>query len=235
MLDLIGFFTRIPTGKTSLKKAAEYSFLLPALGGFIGLLVGIFSFFIFKYMYDFLAALLTIVFLYLITGLNHLDGLADFADGLYTSGSKKRRIKAMKDIKIGIAGVTFVIFAILFLLYAFFMIKGDIYKIIIAEICAKTSMLSALFFGKSIKSGIGKIFIEKLNKSVFPFVILFSLVISFILLKFFGVLVIFVSIVVSLIIVMIAQRAFNGISGDVIGAVNEISRLVCLFTLLLDI
>jgi len=233
MLDLIGFFTRLPSGKTSLEKAAEYSFLLPLLGGSIGLIVGVFSFFTFRYMDDLLAALLTVVFLYVITGLNHLDGLADFADGMYTSGSKQRKIEAMKDVRIGIAGVTFVLFVILFLIYAVFMIKGEIYKIVVAEICAKTSMFSALFFGKPLKSGIGKIFIENLNKIIFPASILFSLVISFILLQYFGVLVVVISLCISLIMVMVAHRAFGGINGDVIGAINELSRVVSLFTLLL--
>jgi len=235
MLDLIGFFTRIPSGKTSIKKAAEYSFLLPVLGVFIGLIVGVFSFLFFKYMFGFLAALLTIVFLFLITGLNHLDGLADFADGLYTSGTKERKIEAMKDVKIGIAGVTFVLFTILFLVYAIFLIKGDIYKIVITEICAKTAMLSALFFSKPLGSGIGKLFIEKINKAAYPFSVLFSIVISFILLGFLGVSAVIISIIVSLIMVFVAFRGFGGVNGDVIGAINEISRIVCMFTLLLTV
>jgi adenosylcobinamide-GDP ribazoletransferase len=235
MLDLIGFFTRIPAGKTSIEKAAEYSFLLPVIGAFIGLIVGIVSFLSFKYMYDFLATLLTIVILYLITGLNHLDGLADFADGLYTSETKVRKIDAMKDVKIGIAGVTFVLFAVLFIIYGVFLLKGDIYKIVVAEICAKTAMLSALFFSKPLDSGIGELFIKKLNKAAFPFSIIFSIVISFILLGFLGFSAVIISIFVSLIIVFVAIRGFGGVNGDIIGAINEISRIVCVFTLLLNV
>lgn len=235
MLELISFFTRLPSGKVSLEKAAKLSFLLPVLGGLIGLIVGAFSLFAFRFIDGFLAVLLTVVFLYFIIGLNHLDGLADFADGLYTCGSIKRKVKAMKDTQTGIAGITSVLFMILFLLFAVFIIKGNIYKIIIAEICAKTAMLSAIFFGKSMEKGMGKIFIEKLNKRAFPFSILFSFLISFVLLQYLGLLAVLASVFSSMVIVRIAHKNFGGVNGDVIGAINELSRVVSLFTLLIKI
>lgn len=235
MLELISFFTRVPIGKASLEKAAKHSFLLPVLGGLIGLIVGTFSLFAFRFIDSFLAALLTAVCLYSITGLNHLDGLADFADGLYICGNSERKVKAMKDTQTGVAGVTFVLFVILFFVFAVFMIKGNIYKIIIAEICAKTAMLFAIFFGKPMEKGMGKIFIENLNKRAFPFSILFSFVISFVLLHYLGLLVVIVSIFSSLVIVRIAHKNFGGVNGDVIGAVNELSRVTSLLTLLIII
>lgn len=229
MLDLISFFTRIPSRKTSLEKAAKKSYLLPLLGGAIGLIVGIFSILFFRYFESFLAAVFTVILLYSIVGLNHLDGLADFADGLYTPGTKKRKIEAMKDVNTGVAGIIFVLFDIIFLLYAIFIIKGSLYLIIVAEISAKTAMVIALFFGKPMKSGIGKIFLENFNKKYFPFSIILSLAISFGLLRFIGLLAIGISIICSLILVIISQRKFGIINGDIIGAINELSRIVTLF------
>ena len=235
MLELISFFTRLPSCNASLEKAAKNSFLLPVLGGLIGLIVGAFSLFVFRFIDGFLAALFTVVFLYLITGLNHLDGLSDFADGLYTCGNSERKIKAMKDTQTGVAGVTFVLFVILFFVFTVLIIKGNIYKIIIAEVCAKTAMLSAIFFGKSMKNGMGKTFVENINKRAFPFFILFSFVVSFVLLRYLGILAVIVSIFSSLIIVRVAHKNFGGVNGDVIGAINELSRVVVLLTLLIKI
>lgn len=235
MLELISFFTRLPGGKLSMEKAAKQSFLLPLLGGLIGLIIGAFSLFVFKFVDGFLAALLTAICLYFITGLNHLDGLSDFADGVYTCGSRERKIKAMKDTQIGIAGITFVLFAILFLVFTLFMVSGNIFKIIVAEVCAKTAMLFALFLGKPMKTGMGKVFIENINKIAFPFSILFSLGLSFTLLRYLGLLAILNSIFSSLIIVKIAHSNFGAINGDVIGAVNELSRVVSLLILSVEI
>jgi len=231
MLELISFFTRLPSNKMSIEKAAKQSFLLPFLGGLIGLIVGAFSSFAFKFIEKFLAALLTAVCLYFITGLNHLDGLSDFADGVHTCGSRERKIKAMKDTQTGVAGITFVLFVILFLIFAVFIVNGNIYKIFAAEVCAKTAVLFALFIGKPMKTGMGKVFIESLNKSAIPFSILFSLGLSFALLQYLGLLAVFTSMFSSLIIVKIAHRNFGAINGDVFGAINEVSRVVSLLTL----
>lgn len=235
MLELISFFTRMPGGKVSIEKAAKQSFMLPLLGGLIGLIVGAFSIFVFKFVNGFLAALLTAICLYFITGLNHLDGLSDFADGVYTCGSNERKIKAMKDTQIGVAGTTFILFVILFLVFTIFMIQGNIYKIIVAEICAKTAMLFALFFGKPMKTGMGKLFIENITKIAVPFSILFSLGLSFTLLRYLGLFAILTSMFSTLVIVKIAHSNFGAINGDVIGAINELSRVVALFTLLIRI
>jgi len=235
MLELISFFTALPGGKQSLEKAAKQSFLLPVLGGLVGLIVGAFSLFVFKFVPGFLAALLTAVFLYFITGLNHLDGLSDFADGLYTWGSSERKVKAMKDTQTGIAGITFSLFVILFFVFIVFLINGNIFKILVAEVCAKTAMLLAISLGKPMKTGMGKVFIENLNKIAVPFSILFSLGLSFALLRYLGLLAVLTSTFSSLIIVRIAHSNFGAVNGDVIGAVNELSRVVSLVTLLIRI
>lgn len=231
ILELISFFTRLPSGKTSLEKAARYSYLLPLLGILIGAIVGTFAFFAFKFINGFLATILTLVCLYFVTGLNHLDGLADFADGIYTCGGRERKVKVMKDVQTGIAGITFVLFIILFLVFAVFTINGNFYKIIVAEVCAKTAMLSAMLFGKPMERGMGKIFMENLNKTTLPFSILFSFIFSFILLRYLGILAVLISIFSSFLIVRIARNNFGVINGDVIGAINELSRIASLLVL----
>jgi len=235
MLELISFFTRLPGGKVSIEKAAKKSFLLPFLGLLVGLIVGVFSLFIFKFVHGSLAALLTAVSFYFITGLNHLDGLSDFADGVYTCGTRERKIKAMRDTNTGVAGITSVLFVILFLVFTFYMINGNIIKILVAEVSAKTAMLLAIFLGKPMKEGMGKVFIENLNKIAIPFSVLFSLGLSFALLRYLGLLAVLTSLFSSLIIVRIAHSNFGAVNGDVIGAINELSRVVSLLTLMIRI
>ncbi|NIN92949.1 adenosylcobinamide-GDP ribazoletransferase [bacterium] len=233
MLELISFFTRLPTRRTSIEKAAELSYLLPFLGIIIGIIVGTFAFLTFRFIDRLLATLLTVIFLYLVTGLNHLDGLADFADGVYAGGSRERKARIMKDTQTGIAGITFTLFTVLFLVYSFHAIGGDLFKIIVIESGAKTAMLSSIFFGKPMKKGMGRTFIKKLNRKVLPLSILLSVVFSFILLHFFGMLAILVSILTSFILVKIAHKNFGAINGDVIGAINELSRVASLLVLVI--
>ena len=43
---------------------------------------------------------------------------------------------------------------------------------------------------------------------------------------------VFVSVLVGLVMVKVAHRHFNGVTGDVLGATNELSRMIALITLL---
>ena len=57
-----------------------------------------------------IAWILTLFFDVLLTGGFHLDGLADTADGLFSSRSKDRMLEIMKDSRIGSNGVLALIF-----------------------------------------------------------------------------------------------------------------------------
>ena len=233
MFSLIGFFTRIPVNEHSLEKASKTSYLLPIIGLFIGIIIGGFNYLIFNYFDPMLTALLTLLVLYVITGLNHLDGLADFGDAMYVSGTKEKKIVALKDVKVGISGTVHVLFVVLFLLFLFLIINGEFYKFIIAEMSAKAAILAALFFGKKRGQGMGSLFIMNLNRKIFPFSILFSLIISYFLLKSIGVIAVVGAIITSIFIVSIAHKKLGFVNGDVMGAINEISRVIALFIMVI--
>jgi len=59
-----------------------------------------------------------------------------------------------------------------------------------------------------------------------------SSVIALLLLGYVGLLVVLVAILTSLFMVGIAHRHFGGVTGDVLGATNELSRMVSLIALL---
>ncbi len=236
MLSLIGFFTRLPVKRTSIESAARHSYLLPLVGLFIGALVGgfylILDNFLGIYLNKYILALLTVLSLYFITGLNHLDGLADFFDGIYTCKSREKKINALKDTKIGISGLTSILFLLLFLIFSLASLENIFFKILLAELSAKTCMLIAMSVGKSRKQGFGYIFIKHLNKRLLPLSILFSLLVSYLLLGLAGIYTIITSIIIMFYLVHIAHKNFGFINGDVFGAINEITRAVCLFVLL---
>ena len=54
------------------------------------------------------------MFLAIITGALHLDGLADSADGLFSHRSREQILEIMKDSRIGVMGVLALIFCLLF-------------------------------------------------------------------------------------------------------------------------
>ena len=105
------FFSRIV-----IPKAVDLSYVrkgVPILTLF-GLLLGLISslFFVLTSLAlpDTIAWILTLFFDVLLTGGFHLDGLADTADGLFSSRSKERMLEIMKDSRIGSNGVLALIF-----------------------------------------------------------------------------------------------------------------------------
>lgn len=105
------FFSRIV-----IPKAVDLSYVrkgVPILTLF-GLLLGLISslFFVLTSLVlpNTIAWILTLFFDVLLTGGFHLDGLADTADGLFSSRSKERMLEIMKDSRIGSNGVLALIF-----------------------------------------------------------------------------------------------------------------------------
>ncbi|MCW7079170.1 MAG: adenosylcobinamide-GDP ribazoletransferase [Canidatus Methanoxibalbensis ujae] len=256
MLSILGFLTRFPVGRNArINDIARVSYLFPAAGALIGFSVAVFASVISYFSSESsLNAVITLIFLYFITGLIHLDGLADFADGVFASGSVEDKIKAMKDEKVGISGIFAVLSVVLLNIFALNSVfarspssQTAIVQFaqffIVSEISAKLCMNSCMLFGKNAKlrAGMGAYFIENFSYKKFFASTALSLFISsvvslpfFPLYGFYRSLLVFTGFVIAFIVSGVSVRNLGAVSGDVIGASNEIARCACfvLFALL---
>ena len=249
MLDIISFLTEIPIRKAvRLEEVAAKTHLFPFAALLIGLLVSMVAFVSFRFLVPIISSLFTLLAIYLITGLIHLDGLADFFDGLLASGSRSEKLKAMKDVKIGIAGLFAVIFLLLLCLFAIetvcaTILDSDLHTLytfapvfIIAELSAKLSMNTCMVIGKGFERevGMGALFIRSSTWTRYVFALLFYALIALICTistGFFRFFTAFTGIVVAFVVVWIAKKKFGAVNGDVIGASNELARCVTLLIL----
>ncbi len=238
MRAILAFLTRLPTGKEAgIEEIASRSYLFPFAALAIALPLTLFSYLLFRYVEPDIAALFTLITLYLLTGLLHLDGVADFFDGLMAGGSKERRINVMKDAKIGIAGLfaTFVI-----LISSFIAIKeasAFIYPaLLIAEVSAKLGMNTCMIAGRRFEPGwgTGALFVEACTPVRYLLALVCSLLIVsaatfFIPLTFaIGMFSLCIAIISSTIVAITGATKFGTVSGDMIGAANEITRTIVL-------
>ncbi|HID19659.1 MAG TPA: adenosylcobinamide-GDP ribazoletransferase [Methanophagales archaeon] len=246
MLDVISFLTQIPIRKeVKIEEVATRSYLFPFAALLIGLLVSVVAFVCFRFLATELASLFTLLTIYLITGLMHLDGLADFFDGIMATGSRSEKRKAMKDAKIGIAGLFAVIFVQLLSLFAITIACAATFDFdlctfytfasvfIIAEVSAKISINTCLLLGKGfdVGEGMGALFIRSSTGTKYILALLSSLFIALICTIFtdiFRFFIAFTGIVVAFCVVWMAKKKFGAVSGDVIGASNELARCVTL-------
>ena len=235
MLKQIGsvfsFLTIIPTSNANLETVAKHMYLFPIAGIAIGLLVGSFGFGLSLFLDPLITSLLVVASLAVITGIHHNDGLADFADGLMTRGSKEKKLKAMKDLSTGSAGIVSIVLYIAGAIIAISLTSGyELFKIILlSEILAKFSMVLMASLGNSAAVGSNSPFMQIMNDkkrlaAAFAITILPFLFIG----EESGLVVFAVGIVITMFMVGLATRSFGGITGDVLGATNEITRLASL-------
>jgi len=238
--NLVAFLTIIPVGmdRDCLTDAANYMPLFPLVGAFIGSLAGTFAWLLFQILPDMTVGMLTLGFLLLITGLHHTDGLLDFGDGLMYQGTPEKKIEIMHDQQTGAGGLTLGLITLLTTALCIAGLKANIVvqSLIVSEISAKLSMAVGAWAGKSAHKGMNIYFIEAMHGHHRKTLLIVALVISFGmaagLLWITGVLTVISSIITGLIIVGISNRHFRGVTGDVFGAMNELTRMISLIVIL---
>ncbi len=256
----IGFLTRLPvkTQFESYTEIAEKMYLFPIVGLIISLILSVSGIIISLFLPELLVGFLILGLLLYLTGSHHTDGLLDFGDGLMVMGSNERKIEVMHDVSIGAGGFSlgFVVLALTGIAFAyssnnFFILIG------VAEIGAKFSMIAACALGKSAKTKTAEQFVLINTKK--HMIIALSISISLILLIIYGItpltnlvissfyeaklpdfmgvvsilLIFFLGSFISLgMMLKISNKHFNGITGDILGALNEITRLVLLISMI---
>ena len=205
-------------------------YLFPLIGLITGLSIGILSFLLFSVVEGFLLGFLITATIVGITGLHHSDALSDLADGLMAQGSIEVKHKVMSDPRNGTAGTVVLIFYIIgmIILVSYIDQKAKLLSvIIIAEVLSKYSMVLQCYLGKSAWKGMNTLFVKEMkNKKKFLVsnLILVASIITFGFNFYYMIASVITTVSVSITLLLIANRSFGGISGDTIGATNEISR-----------
>lgn len=239
ILEIISFLTIIPVDKISknndLENISKNMYLFPIIGLVIGGLtipIAIISFYFFNHL---ISGFIITNFFLIITGLHHTDALADFADGIMVKGNKERKYKVIHDPAIGAAGVLAIIsyfIGMTVTISSYNGIERLIVSLLISEIIAKYAMVLQAYFSQSAWEGYSSLFTKNMKSSR---KIIMSTIITLILIISIGQMIpltlmqVFITgIICCFIIMSISKKNFGGVTGDVMGATNEIVRLCCL-------
>jgi adenosylcobinamide-GDP ribazoletransferase len=234
---LFGFLTIIPFGMESIEAISKYFFLSPMVGITIGLIAGIVGFGTSIILPHSISGFLILVSIQLLTGFHHLDGLLDFSDAAMARGDTKRRLEVMHDMFTGAAAVGSGVIVLVLTGLAFGNFSGwNILKAaVVAEVMAKESMVLTAYLGRLPNyKGMGYFVVESMkNKHIeVVFSLLLCSVVGFILLgvPFFWVLV--AQGISVLILKVYTNNTLESVTGDVMGAANEINRMISLIIIL---
>lgn len=237
-LSTLVFLTRLPI-KLKFEYSAsprnlKYFPLIGIIVGFLSMIVGFLSNLVFG---SGVASILTALSLVVLTGGLHLDGLSDSFDGLYSYRDKEKIIEIMKDSRIGAMGLLAVLFNTL-LKIAFIQIlleSGNYFVIMLIPFAGRISLIVGCFKAVPMaKSKMGEPFIGRMNLKELTGVLFLYILGIVIFLYSSGTFNDFIPIVMGLLLVSVftlnfrssAYKKIDGISGDILGAMCEISETV---------
>lgn len=237
-LLMLQVLTRIPINKslpcenTDFKRGANFFAI-------VGLVIGVIQFVVYSFLIKFFSLDIAVIFIIiidiLITGGFHIDGFGDTCDGFFATKGKDKIIGIMKDSRIGTFACIGIIINLLikFIGYTTVLNNTTSYIIILLPMISRVSIVLISYIGKAAKkTGSGNLFINTVtfNEVIINY-LLFILIAIFVLdlKRLFMILVI--SIITTILFNKYCDIKINGITGDSLGANNELVMLILLIAL----
>ena len=239
-LQALSFLTILPFGRilpSEDKELARSMAFFPLAGLVIGLLLVI-GYYLFSFIFPkSLTLWLTLGLLAILTRGLHLDGFADTMDGMASIGKREKILEVMRDSRIGAFGVI----SLILLLGAKYLALDQIstqsipYSLILMAVVGRNSMVLVCYRSPYARSGegLGKPFTENLGAREITLSSVSTFGIALFLMGVKG-----IGVFLGVCIFSLAYRFFfikklGGVTGDILGAANELVELLCLILLLL--
>lgn len=240
-LQAFSFLTILPIGQIPLseeKELARSMAFFPLVGLVIGLLLAL-GYYLLSFLFSkSLVLWLTIGLLALLTRGLHLDGFADTMDGLGSGGPREKILEVMRDSRIGSFGVISLILLIGAKYFALdqIPIPSIPYALILMAVMGRNAMVLVCYrspyarFGE----GLGKPFTENLGVREVTFSSLSAFGIALLTMGVKGILVFLGICLFSLVYRFFFIKKLGGVTGDILGAANELTELLCLILLVIQ-
>jgi adenosylcobinamide-GDP ribazoletransferase len=234
-LQAISFLTILPVGQVLPSKdkvLARSMAFFPLVGLVIGLLSALGNYLLSFFLPKPLVLWLTIGLLALLTGGLHLDGFADTMDGLSSGGTRKKILEVMRDSRIGAFGVISLILLIGAKYLSLDQISNPsiLHSLILMAVMGRNSMVLVCYRSPYARSGegLGKPFTENLGTLEMVLSLVSAFGIALLLMGLKGILVFLGICLFSLGYRFFFIKKLGGVTGDILGAANELAELLCL-------
>ena len=227
------FITILPAGKNVAYSPMGMIKFFPVVGLILGAGLMAFDVIISQFWPPAVVAVLDVVFLIVVTGAFHLDGLGDAADGLFSHRPKQRALEIMKDSRTGMMGLVAVFCILAVKTAGIYSVKtsGTHLQILALLLIIPSYSRSAMLFGIKVldygrkETGTGlDLFENSIGLKDFYFVLI-PVVIS-LFLGYKGLVLNLVFLGTLLLVLGFYKTKLNCITGDMLGAMNEIMEAV---------
>lgn len=228
----IGFLTVLPVSPKQIEPAdmGKAVALFPLVGVIYAAVAWSSLRFLSSILSETIAAWLTVFLIAVLNGAIHIDGFADSADGL--GGRTPEQSRAiMKDSRMGAFGGIALVFLItgkMILLKSLTDLSLEV--LICVFSISRWAMAIQVYTQPSVSQGLLRSFrIEKRNPGMLTASAL-TLLLSVLAFPI-GLILIGLTVLILLVINPLVKRKFGGITGDLLGATNELVELICLLVL----
>jgi adenosylcobinamide-GDP ribazoletransferase len=232
------FLTRLPIrqeepGRLSALPRAARCFPLVGLG--IGLAAGVvYAVAIELVLPPILAAVLAVAAAVLVTGALHEDGLADTADGFGGGGDREAKLRIMRDSRIGTYGVVALILALAAQVAALSVLADSdavVATLIVCHAASRALLVPVMHLESPARSDGLAVSAGRPNPSTTLWALGIAGLAALIFAGFDGVIASLIGAAVAWLVVRTARRQIGGITGDVLGTVQQTTAIAMLLAL----
>jgi len=229
------FLTRIPVPSTafeadSLSRATRF---FPLVGLLVGSGAVLLQKLLMFHMSRPLVALIVLIYLVLITGCLHEDGLADTADGFGGGRTKDQILAILKDSRIGSYGATALVLSLLarYLLLASLPLEHFAAYVISSHVLCRWSSMPLSYFLPPAREedGQGARIAKLTSLATLTFGSIFSFAVVAFALRWSAVAPVLIAIFTFAVSGWFYARKIGGVTGDCFGATNQLTEIAVYF------
>ncbi len=230
----LSFLTRIPIRHHHEPNIASAAPWFPAVGLVVGGVSGLVAYAMSSATTPFIGATCGVVTAILITGAFHEDGLADVADAFVGGWSIDDRLRILKDPRHGTYGVVAICCSIALRVAALESMSGRdmLISLILAHCLARVGAIVVMLLGSLARQeGLGADYVKNMpRKRAVVGIALPSIIAAFIL-REWALIVLPLTLGGALLVRAWSRRKIGGISGDVLGTVEQVCEILVLVSL----
>ncbi|MDO9309760.1 MAG: adenosylcobinamide-GDP ribazoletransferase [Deltaproteobacteria bacterium] len=208
--------------------------VFPLVGLTIGALLVALNWLVAPWLARPLTDALLITALAAVTGALHLDGLADVCDGLAARGGRERFLAVMKDSHVGAVGAVGLVLGLLLKWQALLAVplEHKWQALLLFPVLARFGQVQTIVYARNARQdGLGSVMTVGAGTLQLLLAWGLALVAAWLLLGTMGLVVLFVVMVFTWLLKAWFQHRLGGITGDVIGCINELNEILVLIVI----
>ncbi len=197
----------------------------PVVGLILGSILALVNFLLDPFASAGLLSVILVTLLAVMTGGLHLDGVGDTFDGLGAGGDRDRVLSVMDDSHTGVFGLIAIVLVLFLKINALESMDIDRWRtLLVAPILGRWAMVLLAYRSKAAKAGLGSNLIDHLQTKHFLLATLLTLVLVTAIFLRNGIVMMAWVAVFTIASKSYFHRRLGGVTGDIFGAVGELSE-----------